>query len=75
VGCGHTPAASSTSKTKGRPWAAEVETTAEDIDSSGKFQGTPGLDSPRGVFAFCSPFRILRPAAEIVKLKLIVVSE
>jgi hypothetical protein len=46
-----------------------VETTAEDINSSGKFQGTPGLESPRGIFAFYSPFRILRLATEIVKLK------
>ncbi len=36
----------------------------------GKFQGTPGLGSPGGVFAFYSPLRILRPPAEIVKLRL-----
>ena len=29
------------SKRKGRPGAAEVETTAEDIESSRVFQGTP----------------------------------
>jgi hypothetical protein len=67
-GCGQASSTSSVSKTKGRPWAAEVETTAEDIDSSGKFQGTPGPDSPGGSFAFYSPLRILHPAAEIVKL-------
>jgi len=35
---GHSSAASSSSKAKGRPWAAEVETTAEDINFSGNFR-------------------------------------
>jgi len=58
---------SSTSNTKGRPWAAEVETTAEDIKFLGKFQGAPGWEGRGGVFAFCSPFKIVRLATEIVK--------
>src|ERR1019366_5525833 len=42
-GCGQISATSSSlSKTKGRPWAAEVETTAEDIDSSGNFRERRG---------------------------------
>src|SRR5580698_5983276 len=68
-GCGQTSPPSSLIKTKRRPWAAEVETTAEDIDSSGKFQGSSGVESPAGCFAFYSPLKILRPAAQIVKLK------
>src|SRR6201997_4415082 len=40
---GQALASASSSKTKGRPRAAEVETTAEDIRFLGKFQGTPGL--------------------------------
>jgi hypothetical protein len=54
-GCGHTSTTSSPSKTKGRPWAAEVENTAEDINSSGSFQGAPGLEARRHIrflFAF-----------------------
>src|SRR5579864_3061294 len=50
TGCGgrgsvgrDTHGTASSSKTKGRPRAAEVETTAEDIRFLGKFQGTPGL--------------------------------
>jgi hypothetical protein len=69
-GCGQTSASFSATKTKGRPWAAEVETTAEDIDSSGRFQGTPGFGSPGGVFAFYSPMKILRLSSGIVKLRL-----
>jgi hypothetical protein len=52
---GRTSASASFSKTKGRPRAAEVETTAEDIRFLGRFQGTPGL-SRGGSFAFYSPF-------------------
>jgi hypothetical protein len=37
-GCGHISATSFSCKTKGRPGAAEAETTAEDIDSSGNFR-------------------------------------
>jgi hypothetical protein len=51
-GCGQTSASFSPTKTKGRPWAAEVETTAEDIDSSGKFQGTPELGTPEAFSLF-----------------------
>jgi hypothetical protein len=69
-GCGHTSAISSTSKTKGRPWAAEVENTAEDINSSESFQGTPGLESPGGIFAFYSPLEILLHGGKNVKLDL-----
>jgi hypothetical protein len=36
--CEQTSASFSLSKTKGRPWAAEVENTAEDINSSGNFR-------------------------------------
>jgi hypothetical protein len=36
----------------------------------GKFQGTPGSKGPEACFAFYSPKRIVRPAAEIVKLRL-----
>src|SRR5271168_4602179 len=57
-----TSASSSSSNTKGRPRAAGVETTAEDIRFLGRFQGAPGLGfdwSRGGVFAFYSPLRIL----------------
>jgi hypothetical protein len=65
--CGGRPSATSSSKAKGRPWAAEVETTAEDIDSSGNFREHRWLEATGGSFAFYSPFKIVRPAAEIVK--------
>src|ERR1700690_2205654 len=39
-----TSGSASSSKTKGRPRAAGVETTAEDIRFLGRFQGTPGLE-------------------------------
>jgi len=65
--CGGRPSATSSSKAKGRPWAAEVETTAEDIDSSENFREHRRLEATGGNFAFSSPFRIVRPAAEIVK--------
>jgi hypothetical protein len=59
------------SKTKGRPRAAEVETTAEDIRFLGRFQGTPGLGytdwSRGGVFAFYSPLEILLRRGGFVK--------
>jgi hypothetical protein len=45
-----------------------VETTAEDINSSGRFQGTPGLEPPRAIFAFYSPFKIVLRWAEFVKI-------
>ena len=58
------------SKTKGRPRAAEVETTAEDIRFLGRFQGTPGLVlrlGRGGVFAFYSPIKILLRRGGFVK--------
>src|SRR5579862_1829702 len=70
---GRTLASASSSKRKGRPRAAEVETTAEDIKFLGRFQGAPGLISglSRGgepaIFAFCSPSKILAYRREIVK--------
>jgi hypothetical protein len=67
VGCGQTGAPSFSSKIKGRPWAAEVETTAEDINSSG-ISGNTGFWKPSGVFAFYSPTRILRLRRKLVKL-------
>jgi hypothetical protein len=42
-----TSGSGSSSKIKGRPRAAEVESTAEDIKFLGKFQGTPGLSRRR----------------------------
>jgi hypothetical protein len=65
-GCEHTSATSSPSKTKGRLWAAEVENTAEDINPREVFRERRDW-KPGGIFAFYSPFRIVRPAAEIVK--------
>ena len=35
----------------------------------GKISGNAGAGKPRGIFAFYSPFRIVRSGAEIVKLK------
>jgi hypothetical protein len=43
--------ADSTSKRKGRPGAAEVETTAEDIESSRVFQGTPRRERGGDLFS------------------------
>jgi hypothetical protein len=63
-----TSATASSSKRKGRPRAAEVETTAEDIRSSEDFQGTPGLGRG-GIFAFYSPLRILLLGFGFVKTK------
>src|SRR5208282_846434 len=60
-GCGQTSAPSSITKTKRRPWAAEVETTAEDIDSSEEFQGTPGFGKPRRHFRFLFAYRNSAP--------------
>jgi hypothetical protein len=54
-GCGQASAASSISKTKGRPWAAEVETTAEDIDSSENFRERRG-GKPRRRIRFLFAF-------------------
>ena len=42
----------SSSKTKGRPKAAEVETTAEDIDSSENFRERRGQETPEAVSLF-----------------------
>jgi hypothetical protein len=72
VGCGQTGAPSFSSKIKGRPWAAEVETTAEDIKFLGKFQGTPAFGSRQAVFAFYSPNRILRLRLKLVKPDLVI---
>src|ERR1700757_3415952 len=52
---GRALASASSSKRKGRPRAAEVETTAEDIKFLGRFQGAPGLISgyePRRRFGY-----------------------
>ena len=43
-GIGRTSGSDSPSKRKGRPRAAEVETTAEDIKNLKEFQGTPRLE-------------------------------
>jgi hypothetical protein len=67
-GCGQTSAPSSI-KTKGRPWAAEVETTAEDIDSSGRFQGTPGRWKPRRHFRFLFAFKDSAPGPSDCQVK------
>ena len=48
------------SKTKGRPRAAVVENTAEDIKFLGKISGNAGLKGLGGVFSFYSPLRILQ---------------
>src|SRR6202140_4370397 len=61
-----TSGTASVSKTKGRPRAAEVETTAEDIRFLGRFQGTPGW-SRGGSFAFYSPMKILLRGGRFVK--------
>jgi hypothetical protein len=52
VGCGQTSATRSLSNTKGRLWAAEVENTAEDINSSGKFQGARSWEDPQAFSLF-----------------------
>jgi hypothetical protein len=55
-GFGHTSTTSSTSKTKGRPWAAEVENPAEDINSSENFRERRGGKASKAIrflFAFC----------------------
>ena len=49
------------SKRKGRPGAAEVETTAEDIESSRVFQGTPRLE--RGGDLYSLFIRLVRLSA------------
>ncbi|MFZ1052857.1 MAG: hypothetical protein WAN41_19400, partial [Candidatus Sulfotelmatobacter sp.] len=49
-----------------RPWAAEVENTAEDINSSGNFREHRSGEAPQA-FAFYSPLKILRLGPEIVK--------
>jgi hypothetical protein len=51
-GCGQASAASSIPKTKGRLWAAEVETTAEDIDSSEDFRERRGLKAAEAYSLF-----------------------
>jgi hypothetical protein len=66
VGCGRGAAAVASSNIKGRLWAAEVENTAEDIKSSGRFQGTPERESG-GYFAFYSPLGIVLLGLGIVK--------
>jgi hypothetical protein len=65
--CGQTPASFSLSNTKGRPWAAEVENTAEDIKFLGKISGNAGVGKLRQAFAFYSPIKSLRPVRNIVK--------
>jgi len=67
-GTGRTSGSGSASKRKGRPRAAEVETTAEDIKNLNEFQGAPRLELAEAIiFAFCSPIRILRQGYGFVK--------
>jgi hypothetical protein len=63
VGCGQTGAPSFSSKIKGRPWAAEVETTAEDINSSGNFREHRLLEAVRR-FRFLFAYKNSAPAPE-----------
>ncbi|MGC1372562.1 MAG: hypothetical protein WA824_10535 [Candidatus Sulfotelmatobacter sp.] len=48
---GHTSGGDSISKIKKRPWAAEVEITAEDIKSS-KISGNAGAENPEAYSLF-----------------------
>src|SRR5579862_1714270 len=57
-GSERTSPSASSSKTKGRPRAAEVETTAEDIRFLGRFQGTPGLEPSEALSLFIRLWRL-----------------
>jgi hypothetical protein len=51
-GCGQTSTPFSLSNTKGRPWAAEVENTAEDINSSEDFREHRSREAPQALSLF-----------------------